>query len=212
MNDITFDSVCEYIDSINDLELLDEILKENNENTLGNNFWKYRAIYFESRDPLERKRARVKCRYIERKMCASVPVRSNIHRFRTPHGLTGIHISVYAKIGTGCTIMHGVTIGSNTFVGSKKSGFPVVGNNVFIGAGAKIIGGITVGDNVRIGANCVVVEDVPSNSVVVMPKPRIISRTEVINNKFLYADDYVKLIRDVHGRGAVVYCTETAGG
>ena len=179
--------------------MLDEILKKNQENTLGNIFWKYRAIYFESKDPLERKRAHVKCRYIARKMCASVPISSNIHRFLAPHGLTGIHISIYAKIGTECTIMHGVTIGSNTFADSKKSGFPVIGNNVFIGAGAKIIGGITVGDNARIGANCVVVEDVPSNSVVVMPKPRIISRTEVMNNKFLDADDYIKLIRESMG-------------
>lgn len=195
MNDTTFDSVCEYIDSINDLELLDEILKKNCETSLSGNFWKYRQIHLESKDPLERKRALLKCQYIERKMCASIPINSNIHRFNTTHGLTGIHISAYAKIGTGCTIMQGVTIGSNTFADSKKSGFPVIGNNVFIGAGAKIIGGIMVGDNVRIGANCIVVEDVPSNSVVVMAKPRIIPK-EKINNKFLSADEYVKLIQE----------------
>ena len=49
-----------------------------------------------------------------------------------------------------------------------------IGDNVFIGAGAKIIGGVTIGDNVKIGANCIIVEDIPSNSTVVMPKPRII--------------------------------------
>lgn len=50
----------------------------------------------------------------------------------------------------------------------------MIGDNVFIGAGAKVIGGIHVGDNVKIGANCIVVEDIPDNSTVVMHKPRII--------------------------------------
>ena len=53
-----------------------------------------------------------------------------------------------------------------------KSGAPVIGDNVYIGAGAKIIGGVRIGNNVRIGAGCVVVEDVPDNCTVVMPKPR----------------------------------------
>ena len=194
MNNASFDSAYEYIDSINDPEVLDRILKNNYETSLGGDFWKYRQIHLESKDPLERKRALLKCQYIQRIMCASVPINSNIHRFGTPHGLTGIHISARARIGTGCTILQGVTIGSNTFADSKNSGFPVIGNNVFIGAGAKIIGGITVGDNVRIGANCIVVEDVPANSVVVMNKPRIISKP-LINNKFLSADEYGSLIK-----------------
>ncbi|HBH94761.1 MAG TPA: hypothetical protein DDX91_03360 [Ruminococcaceae bacterium] len=195
INNAAFDSAYEYIDSINDPELLDRILENNYETSLGGSFWKYRQIHLESKDPLERKRALLKCQYIQRVMCASVPVNSNIHRFGTPHGLTGIHISARAKIGTGCTILQGVTIGSNTFADSKKSGFPVIGNNVFIGAGAKIIGGVTVGDNVRIGANCIVVEDVPANSVVVMEKPKIISKP-LINNKFLSPDEYDKFIEE----------------
>lgn len=45
---------------------------------------------------------------------------------------------------------------------------------MYIGAGAKLIGNIKIGDNVKIGANCIVVEDVPDGSTVVMEKPRII--------------------------------------
>ena len=198
LNNASFDSAFEYIDSISDPELLDQIRENNHDYSLGGSFWKYRQIYLESKDPLEKKRALLKCQYIERIMGASIPINSNIKRFVTPHGPTGIHISAYAKIGTGCTILQGVTVGSNTFADSKKGGFPVIGNNVFIGAGAKIIGGITVGDNVRIGANCIVVEDVPANSVVVMEKPKIFSKPDM-NNKFLGPDSYIKLIQETKG-------------
>lgn len=44
---------------------------------------------------------------------------------------------------------------------------------LLIGAGAKILPGVTIGHNVKVGANCVV-EDVPDNATVVLPKPRII--------------------------------------
>jgi len=63
-------------------------------------------------------------------------------------------------------------------------GAPKIGDNCYIGAGAKIIGNIVVGNNVRIGANAVVVEDIPDNSVVVMEKPRIIQKEEILDNRF----------------------------
>ena len=88
-----------------------------------------------------------------------------------PHGIKGIFISDFSKIGKNCTILQQVTIGSK-MPGDKSA--PTIGNNVFIGAGAKIIGNITIGDNVKIGANCVVVENIPANSTVVCNKPRII--------------------------------------
>ena len=68
--------------------------------------------------------------------------------------------------------MQQVTIGLKDF---NKNG-PVIGDNVFIGAGAKIIGNIKIGNNVKIGANCVVVEDIPDNSTVVLNKSKIIKR------------------------------------
>lgn len=87
-----------------------------------------------------------------------------------PHGIKGIFITEKAAIGSNCTILHQVTIGLKDF---DKSG-PIIGDNVFIGAGAKIIGDIKIGNNVKIGANCIVVEDIPDNSTVVLNKPRII--------------------------------------
>lgn len=101
-----------------------------------------------------------------------------------PHGGNGIFISRGACIGENCTIFQQVTIGSNTLKESKNKGVPVIGNNVYIGAGAKIIGNVIVGDNVRIGANAIVTLDIPSNATVVMNHPRVIIK-EQSNNKFV---------------------------
>ena len=90
---------------------------------------------------------------------------------KLPHGIRGIYISHNAVIGKNCTIFHQVTIGEG------KGGAPRIGDNCYIGAGAKIIGNIAIGNNVKIGAGCVVFEDIPDNSTVVMQKPRIIIRS-----------------------------------
>lgn len=89
-----------------------------------------------------------------------------------PHGLCGIVISHNAVIGRNATIFHQVTIGEG------KDGAPVIGDNVLIGAGAKIIGKIRIGNNVKIGAGCVVCENIPDFSTVVMEKPRIINKNQ----------------------------------
>ena len=57
-----------------------------------------------------------------------------------PHGFCGVFISQGAVIGDNCTIFQQVTIGSNTLSDSKGCGCPIIGDNVYIGAGAKIIG------------------------------------------------------------------------
>ena len=43
---------------------------------------------------------------------------------------------------------------------------PVLGDRVFVGAGAKIIGGVNVGSDVLIGANALVTRDIPDHSKV----------------------------------------------
>ena len=67
---------------------------------------------------------------------------------------------------------------------SKGFGAPVIGDNVYIGAGAKIIGRVKIGDNVRIGANVVVTIDIPSNCTVVGGVPRIITHEKILDNSF----------------------------
>lgn len=86
------------------------------------------------------------------------------------HGIVIHHKSV---IGKNCNLMQGITIGS-TFRGEKK-GVPVIGDNAFIGSGAKVVGNITVGNHVAVGANCVVLDDVPDNGVVVGIPGKVVS-------------------------------------
>ena len=95
---------------------------------------------------------------------ASIPISANVPASTVfPHQLSNIFISAHSKIGEGCIIFQGVTIGSNTLSDSKNHGSPTIGNNVYIGSGATIIGNITIGDNVRIGANTTVTKSVPDN-------------------------------------------------
>lgn len=101
-----------------------------------------------------------------------------------PHGISGVFISNSASIGKNVIIYQHVTIGSNTVKGSKGFGAPTIKDGVLIGAGAKIIGNVTIGENARIGAGCIVTRDVPANSVVVMPQPRIIVK-EGLQNQFV---------------------------
>lgn len=149
------------------------------------NFWTLREKILNETNPLKIKFYKKKYRKMLKENNAWIPLSADIKEVPLmPHGIKGVFISKNATIGKGCTILHQVTIGSNAFDDSKHTGSPIVGDNVFIGAGAKIIGGITIGNNVRIGANCVVCEDVPDNSTIVMPKPIIIKHTEKRNNKY----------------------------
>lgn len=107
-----------------------------------------------------------------------------------PHGFFGVFVSEGARIGANCTIYQQVTIGSNILQDTKKPGAPIIGDNVFIGAGAKIIGGVRIGNNVRIGANCVVVKDVPDNCTVVLPSVRVIQHDEPKDNQFVHWGTY----------------------
>ncbi len=70
----------------------------------------------------------------------------------------GIVINSKVRGGTNVTLESGVVIGD------EKGQSPVLGNNVFVGAGAKIIGPVTIGNNVKIGANAVVTKDAPDGS------------------------------------------------
>jgi serine O-acetyltransferase len=87
--------------------------------------------------------------------------------------LNGIVASNKSVMGKNCHISTGVVIGGKNR--GRYAGYPKIGDNVYIGAGAKVIGGIKIGNNVAIGANCVVTKDVPDNAVVVGIPGRVIS-------------------------------------
>jgi serine O-acetyltransferase len=107
--------------------------------------------------------------------------------------LTGIHIHRKSPIGPGLVIHncscifilatrigHSCTVNQGVSVASVRgTGWPTIGNNVYLGAGCKVLGGVTVGDNVVVSANSVVIADVPSNCTVMGVPARIISRQPV---------------------------------
>lgn len=78
------------------------------------------------------------------------------------------------KIGHSCTVNQGVSVAS-----VRGTGWPTLGNNVYLGAGCKVMGGVTVGDNVVVSANSLVIADVPSDCTVLGVPARIISRQTV---------------------------------
>ena len=107
--------------------------------------------------------------------------------------LGGIKLDYVVKLGRRVRIDHfgGIIVGArsigddvvirqNTTMGirseSDLAAKPIIGSRVNIGAGAVIVGNITIGDDVIIGANSVVSFDVPSNSIVKMPRPTVSTR------------------------------------
>jgi serine O-acetyltransferase len=84
-----------------------------------------------------------------------------------PHPM-GTVIAVQ-QMGRNCSVISAVTLGMrNTWA------FPIVGDNVYMGAGARVLGGIHVGDNAVIGANAVVIHDVPAGATVVGIPARVL--------------------------------------
>jgi serine O-acetyltransferase len=80
----------------------------------------------------------------------------------------GVVINTNVRAGRNLVIYHGVTLGEER----RKS--PILGDNVYIGAGAKVIGGVRIGSDVRIGANAVVTKDVPDGATVIGIPARIV--------------------------------------
>src|SRR5262249_17380015 len=81
---------------------------------------------------------------------------------------TGVVINGTVRGGKAVYLEHRVTIGA------ENRQCPVLGDNVFVGAGARIIGPVAIGDRARIGANAVVVHDVPAYATVVGVPARVV--------------------------------------
>jgi serine O-acetyltransferase len=80
----------------------------------------------------------------------------------------GVVVNGAVRGGAGVHLEHQVTIGA------ERRRSPVLGVDVFVGAGAKIVGSVTIGTGARIGANAVVVSDVPPHSTVVGVPARVV--------------------------------------
>ena len=103
-------------------------------------------------------------------------------------GVCGCVIGRGAEFGPGFVLVHsnGVVIngrvrgGANVVVehqvtiGAEKGLSPVLGDDVFLGAGAKVVGPVVVGSRVKIGANAVVVTDIPDGATAVGVPARVV--------------------------------------
>jgi serine O-acetyltransferase len=86
----------------------------------------------------------------------------------------GVVIHGNSRIGDGCIIRQGVTLGLRSL--ERLDDAPHLGNHVDVGAGAKILGAVRIGDGARIGANAVVLCDVPAGATAVGIPARILQK------------------------------------
>ena len=82
-----------------------------------------------------------------------------------------VYIGRGVKIGTNCKLFHEVTLGTGHLPGT-----PTLGDNVDVFVGARVLGGVHIGSNSMVGANCVVLKDVPPDSVVMTAPTKTIPR------------------------------------
>lgn len=87
----------------------------------------------------------------------------------------GIIVHPQAVIGRRVTLMQQVTIGGRDH---RENIAPLIGDDVYVGAGARVLGDVRIGQGVVIGANAVVTRDIPpgvtvvgANRIVATPKP-----------------------------------------
>lgn len=91
---------------------------------------------------------------------------------RIAHG-QGLVIGGYARLGADALLLHEVTIGSPH--PGRVEEMPILGDRVFVGAGAKVLGKVMIGDDVFIGVNAIVAQDVPAGSRVVAAAGLVVS-------------------------------------
>ena len=93
---------------------------------------------------------------------------------RFAYGGIGVVLHGRCKIGRKVILGQGITIGRKL----DPEGVPVIGDDVYIGAGARILGGVKIGNNVIIGANAVVVDDVPDNSIAAGAPAKVVRKID----------------------------------
>lgn len=96
-------------------------------------------------------------------------------------------INSRAKVGKNLTIMFGVTIGQANR--GKLKGFPVIGDNVWIGAHAVIVGNVNIGSNVLIAPNAYINFDVPAHAMVIGNPGKIVLKENPTSEYIMYTLD-----------------------
>lgn len=101
----------------------------------------------------------------------------------------GIELGNEISLGRGVFFVHPVGIvvggksrvgdrvrfmGSNTVGTAKQEGWPVIEDDVVLGAGARVLGPVRIGREAVIGANAVVLGDVPAHAVAVGIPARVV--------------------------------------
>ena len=121
--------------------------------------------------------------------------------------ITHIQIPVATKIGEGLYIGHfgsiiinpDAVIGKNfcisagALVGNaqgKRTGTPIIGNNVFMGRNSIVIGNVKIGNDVLIAPGAFVNFDVPDNSVVIGNPGKIIPQDSSPTDKYIVYSVY----------------------
>jgi serine O-acetyltransferase len=107
----------------------------------------------------------------------------------------GVVIHPQAVIGRRVTVMQQVTIGGKD---QSETIAPIIGNDVYIGAGARVLGDVRIGDGVVIGANAVVTRDIPPG-VTVVGQNRIIGEARSPRR---LASERVAKVSDLHARAS----------
>jgi serine acetyltransferase/glycosyltransferase involved in cell wall biosynthesis len=90
------------------------------------------------------------------------------------HHFGNIFIHSQVRIGAGCTLRQGVTIGNKV----EHGPVPVIEDNVEFGAYAQVLGDIRIGQGAKIGAMSVVLQDVPPGHTAVGIPARVIPPSE----------------------------------
>ena len=88
----------------------------------------------------------------------------------------GIVINGTVRGGANVRLEHQVTIGA------EKGQSPVLGDGVFVGAGAKILGGVRIGHGAKIGANAVVLTDIPDGATAVGIPAKVVRVSPITQN------------------------------
>ncbi|CAM1350583.1 serine acetyltransferase [Tenacibaculum crassostreae] len=112
-----------------------------------------------------------------------IPYQTRIDNgFRIAH-FGNIVINPSASIGKNFNIANGVTIGNAS---GKKSGVPVIGNNVYVSANAVIIGRVKIGDNVLVAPNAFVNIDIPDGAIALGNPCQIIPKHKASEKYIVY--------------------------